>query len=873
MAEQQLQKLLQGALKAARNGDKDLARRAFLQVLKRQPENEAAWFGLATVARDKTEQRSALQRLLTINPQHKQGLAAARKMGLDVDELLRSNMPPMQDVTTENVPADAAPKAQSEQAAEPQPDSDDSKQRQPSRLDTAEIWAASQAQSITADANTEADEAFLPQTSPFAETLAAADEFMAGVDAAEAEETTDEQRPAFADVSLEDATAEEIESLQALIEAPERVTPTVDIYAAFSKLPPPPDGLNGIPTPDFRQLQAIKDEADRRAHTYIEVLKRDALNVQWERKQRARYGERRIITLRLQQAIAALVVFGGLIGLGGGVLLNNPDVQRAIFAPTWTVSPTPTATPTSTPGITPTPSPRPQLTYTPSPSPLPTLTPGSDDPNITPSQTPIYLLSRFGGDMGVQQALELMQTGGTEALDRAEVLLEDSRLATGARGDFIPYYYLTLLYLQRDDPATARQTVQNGEQAWLDRGVEQQQRPVIETAYARVDLYQARRLIEQQGTRSADANEFLQTAETRLRNALQADSRFVDAHLLLAERYRIAGDYTQALTVLFEAQTSGFTSTIFVDTRLRMARAEIYFEQARYDAALQELNELLFINPHERPAHRLRVETVLAQDKPGLGVIYSEAYLFYHPDSVTARRLLGDARRREDKPNEALREYTLALAAGSPTDPAYLDALLARADVYVNQRRYELAQDDLSQALAISGGRADIRVRRMNAAYAAGDYAIARTDTERLQGSNAIDEAELTLLQARILLDQAEAGQEAVYRRALGLLNNSLSGGLSTETRPIANEYLARAHFNLGNYGDALNAVNRALGAADTVSRRYLRAQIYEAQNDFVAALGEYEFVLTWSEVFPLPFRMEAQTRYNALGRIVARST
>ena len=56
MAEDQVQKLLQGALKAAREGNSEQARKAFLYVLKVQPTNEVAWMGLATVAQDQREQ-------------------------------------------------------------------------------------------------------------------------------------------------------------------------------------------------------------------------------------------------------------------------------------------------------------------------------------------------------------------------------------------------------------------------------------------------------------------------------------------------------------------------------------------------------------------------------------------------------------------------------------------------------------------------------------------------------------------------------------------------------------------------------------------------------------------------------------------------
>jgi hypothetical protein len=81
---------------------------------------------------------------------------------------------------------------------------------------------------------------------------------------------------------------------------------------------------------------------------------------------------------------------------------------------------------------------------------------------------------------------------------------------------------------------------------------------------------------------------------------------------------------------------------------------------------------------------------------------------------------------------------------------------------------------------------------------------------------------------------------------------------------PIANEYRARAHFALGNLGDALNAVNNAL-AVETGSRYYLRGQIYEAREEFDNAIADYEWVTRWSRVFPYPFADDAA---EGIGRI-----
>lgn len=893
MADDQLQKLLQGALKAAKNGEKDLARRAFLQVIKRQPENQTAWFGMVTVGQDRSEQRTALKRLLQLNPTHKQGLAAAQRMGYDPATLIAEA------TTTADAPADAPEASQPQIQRRPKPEDaqaptddfgdqadntfgadfatqDDRTFGNAFATDDAEVQAApfgadatfDDVDSFDAPGLFDADSDASSNVSPFDEDSA--------FETPEADDA-EASKPAFADISLEDVSPEELESLQKLVDAPAAPSLEVDLLAEFAKLPPPPDGLNNIPTPDFTRLQPVKNEADERAQDYIERLRRDETGIVWEKKRNQRAGEREILVLRFQQAAVAAFVLVVLVGFGGQLILTQPAVQRALFAPTWTVSPTPTVTPTATPGITPTPSPVPRISLTPSPEFPATVTPGNPNPNLTPTATNVYLLGRFGGDVAIQRALALMEGGSQQDLQMAFDLLEQARFGTEQTGNFLPYYYLSLWHLEQNDLVSARQSVVQGEQAWRERSGNEEFIPAIDTAYARVELAEGSNLLNQPGAAANSAIEdFLDSAQERLESALALDARFVDAHLLLAERYQMVAEYTEALGVLRSAQNSRVSEGIFTDERLRLAEAEIYFELGQYEDALQELNELLYINPHQQSALRLRTETVLAQNRPGLGVIYAEEYLFYHPDSLQARKLLGDARVLENKPNEGLREYTTGIETGASDAPAYVDLLLARANVYERQRRYQLAQLDLDRAMTLTNNsRDDIRVQRMLTAYAAGNYSIANADAQRLlneNGAGAISVAALNLLQARILVDQARTGQQSVYNEALGLLNSSLAGDLSAEERATANEYAARAHFNLGNYGDALNAVNRALTQAETGSRYYLRAQIHEQQGNFAAALADYEFVLSWSQVFPFAFRVEAEARYNAVSRVVARS-
>jgi tetratricopeptide (TPR) repeat protein len=68
----QARQLRQQGITAAKAGRKDEARQLLQQSLRLEPNNEAAWLWLASVARDKQERIFCLQKILEINPNSKQ---------------------------------------------------------------------------------------------------------------------------------------------------------------------------------------------------------------------------------------------------------------------------------------------------------------------------------------------------------------------------------------------------------------------------------------------------------------------------------------------------------------------------------------------------------------------------------------------------------------------------------------------------------------------------------------------------------------------------------------------------------------------------------------------------------------------------------
>lgn len=614
-----------------------------------------------------------------------------------------------------------------------------------------------------------------------------------------------------------------------------------------AETPAPPTSQAGVPVADPQRLANAQQRVDEILRQY--QLEQDRLeSIEWVRKTRGRAGERDSLYLRLY-------VWGGTIGIiiaalliGGLVVWNTPSLRGIVFAPTWTPTFTPTLTPTSTPGFTPTPSPTPELTLTPSPTINPDIQEGRIDAPPEPTRVYPPIANRRLGD-----ALALINRG-----DYAIALptLVREREATELSFDAAPYYYEALALLRAGDLDNALERLQEAE-GRLSEARDQDFKPLLDTGFAQVHLAMAERAFDN-GDNSL-AFDMLDATELRAQAAVANDPLLVQAHLALAERYQLENQWDDALDVLNEALD---IPELQADANLIVERGSIYFERDELDQAAQEAYTALYIDPTIEEAYLLQIRTALAKGDPGLAVIYAQNYLFFYPGSAEGYKLLGDARVAEGNTDLALAAYNQALAAEEQT-PVTFDALVSRANIYMEQRRYDQAQQDFTEAIRIQSND-DIRADRMQAAYLAGSYTTVLSDIAALRDSGVMSAAEMDLLNARVLIDRASESDTDTLTEALGLLNragNAVPGGL----QPVAREYQARAQYLLGEYDDALNSIETALNSTETGSRHFLRGQILEALDQVEPARREYEWVVSWSEIYPYPFLPDARRRLNSL--------
>ncbi|MFP4323439.1 MAG: tetratricopeptide repeat protein [Anaerolineales bacterium] len=88
MAADQVKAFLKQGIALAREGEKDQAREYFQNAIRLDPQNEAAWLWMSSVARDNRERLFCLKNLLQINPENEMALKGLRALGVDPQTVL-----------------------------------------------------------------------------------------------------------------------------------------------------------------------------------------------------------------------------------------------------------------------------------------------------------------------------------------------------------------------------------------------------------------------------------------------------------------------------------------------------------------------------------------------------------------------------------------------------------------------------------------------------------------------------------------------------------------------------------------------------------------------------------------------------------------
>lgn len=767
MAQDNLHRALQSAIQLARSGDRAGARLAFIEALKIDSHNEIALLGLVSVTSEQKERMAALRKAFIMYPDSPKVAEAMRRLNVTGEQLVGT--------TTASLATSV-----------PRPATSDLEPLKPSTSDLQAAESPAPTPPAEPAPTSEPPPAEPARPRPLLKKLSTSTSEVRAVSLPPAEE----------------ASAAPPEPVPPAEPAPEPEPVETSFQDAIAQLTVTLSGEDGVPRPSRASIEAAFKEAALIVQKHEQTHLQSSIAFGRKEKNRAGEGDRRRFQVRVGIVAGAALSFVGVFVLIAA--LGNPEVQRLVFAPTWTVSPTPTSTATPTPGLTPTPSPTPRQSPTPSPTFPPSLP--VQNPLVQPRPTDVT------GPVGVliepriRQAVALINQGQFSA---ARAILNQEKRAAELTGNFTPYYYSALLEVLTGNVSAAREVVQTGETFWRERVASDLQLPMIDVSYARVAL-------AEQAQRTPPQQDALRDITQRLERAIATDPTFIESHLLLADRYLLVNNRAQAITVLQTAIERNPTNT-----ELRAKLAEVYLLDRRYDDGLQTLYEALLLDPYSERSLQLQVEMALAKGDPGLAVLFAEQYMARYPGRVLAVKLRADARMAEGKFDLALYDYSRALN-GDRNERGYLEALLQRATLYADLGRYDLAREDLTEALRLRDDRS-LRVSRMTLALEAGDLETALEDAETLQ-AEASPPPEAVLVAYTVRLAQGNVPSEAI--RDVQRILDSVTGS----QRSAAYELLARLYVARSDYANALDMVNNALRDEQTIERRLLRAQIYEAQ-------------------------------------------
>ncbi len=604
----------------------------------------------------------------------------------------------------------------------------------------------------------------------------------------------------------------------------------------------------GVPVPMPDKIADAQKQADALVRSYLAPA---PANIKWVRKTRRRAGEGDIIVFRMYVAGAVLGVLFVLFLVGVVLVQTNDDVRGIVLGPSLTPTPSPTITPTNTPGLTPTPSATPRLTATPSATPPPNLLAAS--PPAFPRVTAVYpqILER-----AVFDAAMLLEQGSVAqampTLERERERSFDTRLNPSS------YYYQALGFLAQSRVGDALDTLDEAYGRMGESPGDTWIRPFLDSGYAQAYWAQAQQARANgnptlEGEALTQMNDFAQAAIT-------SDRRLVPPYLVLAQASAQGGRYGDALEVLNQGLN---VPELASNTELIMAKANVYFTQRNYDQALYQAFLALYIDPSTEAAYEMKARIALVRNRPGDAVLAAQDYLFYFPGSTAAFRMLGDARVTEGNDDLALLAYSQGLVTNG-TDANAQAMLEGRAAIYSRQRRYDLALADYNRLYEITD-EARIQLLRMQAALELGDYELALADAEALAGNESVNQGIVSLVRGTALVERSESDDGSANQQAASFLTQAVAGAPSAALRASAYEYLARAQLNLGQEDAAFDSISAALNGGETGSRHFWRGRIHEARGEETSAQRDYEWVLAWSEIFPYPFRIDAEDRLQAL--------
>ncbi len=287
--------------------------------------------------------------------------------------------------------------------------------------------------------------------------------------------------------------------------------------------------------------------------------------------------------------------------------------------------------------------------------------------------------------------------------------------------------------------------------------------------------------------------QFKQAAEA-YRRAANLDPRQPAYRLNLARTYVQWGHYGEAVPIL--------TGLLAEDSSLTAARillARVYFEQGKYEAALQNYNLLLRKFPQNAFFYGQAGECALKLNRPKQAESFFHKVMQFNPGDLQAVVAFYNLLKKQERWDEALNVLNIGLTA----HPKNNKLLIARGDAQLMLKKYMPARKDFSRALALGDSTAYLYKKLGVTFYYLNDFTAALFALQKSAEKDASD--------------------------------------------PVVFYFLGLTQQNLGMTKKAIRSFNRALNLVfpSYLPDLYLQlAQCYVAQDDYSKALEYYKEIM-----------------------------
>ena len=256
-------------------------------------------------------------------------------------------------------------------------------------------------------------------------------------------------------------------------------------------------------------------------------------------------------------------------------------------------------------------------------------------------------------------------------------------------------------------------------------------------------------------------------------------------------------------------------------------RADVYLNIEDTIKAISDLSTAIKIRPDDNDLYEKRAQIYYEQRKFDLADADYRKMIELKPGETMGYMGLGRNANAQKRWDDAIKQFDYVTKLASDYSSGYS----FRAESYIGKEKWAEATDDIVKALSL-------------------DW-----DIKALYLANTLKEPAFTMLVSKIKVQSAKSPYEASWPYVIGTMYEQskqyskaieyYEAANDKEVSPDVHQRISECHYELGDYEDALNSINLALNLDSTdLSYKAQKANIYYEMGNVESAISEWDNVL-----------------------------